>query len=197
SLLEGRPKPIGAIIKIGGTAVFKGNKMVGWLDERESRGLLWVKGKVKGGVITVPCLSGKGSVEGQRFSLEIIRNNSKIEPELTDGALGVTVKVDLQANILEAECPEELDKPEVIAAIDQLLAAEVQGEVEDALTKAQREYKTDVFGFGTVFHRKYPVVWKEIKENWMDIYPGLPVYIEVNAVIPRTGLVNKPAQVHS
>ncbi|TEB07327.1 Spore germination protein B3 precursor [Pelotomaculum schinkii] len=195
SLLDGRPKPIGAIIKIGGTAVFKGNKMAGWLDERESRGLLWVKGRVKGGVITVPCISGEGGVEGPRFSLEIIRNASKIQPELTEGELGVTVRVDIQANILEAECPEELDKPEVIASIEQLLATAVQGEVEDALTKAQREYKADVFGFGTVFHRKYPVVWKEIKENWIDIYPGLPVYIEVNAVITRTGLVNKPAQV--
>ncbi len=195
SLLDGHPKPTGSIIKIGGTAVFKGNKMAGWLDERESRGLLWVKGRVKGGVITVPCISGEGGVEGPRFSLEIIRNASKIQPELTEGELGVTVRVDIQANILEAECPEELDKPEVIASIEQLLAAAVQGEVEDVLTKAQREYKADVFGFGTVFHRKYPVVWKEIKENWIDIYPGLPVYIEVNAVITRTGLVNKPAQV--
>ncbi|TEB16469.1 Spore germination protein B3 precursor [Pelotomaculum sp. FP] len=192
---EGRPKPIGTVIKVGGTAVFKGNKMAGWLDERESRGLLWVKGKAKGGAITVPCGSGNGSGEGPRLSLEIIRNGSKIEPELTEGELSVTVKVNVQANILEAECPEELDKPEVIASIEQSLAAAVQGEVEAALSKAQKEYNTDVFGFGSAVHRKYPGIWKEIKENWMNVYPGLPVYLEVDANIPRTGLITKPAQV--
>lgn len=194
---EGSPKPIGALIKIGGTAVFQGNKMAGWLDERESRGLLWIKGRVKGGVITVPCGSGNGSGsgEGPRLSLEIIRNGSKIEPEINEGELSVTVKVNVQANILEAECPEELNKPEVIATIEQSLAAAVQGEVEAALSKAQKEYNADVFGFGTAVHRKYPGIWKEIKENWMDIHPGLPVYLEVDAVIPRTGLINKPVQV--
>ena len=44
-----RTKAIGAVEKVGGTAVFSGNKMAGWLDERESRGLLWVRGKVKVG----------------------------------------------------------------------------------------------------------------------------------------------------
>jgi len=67
-----RAMAIGSNVKVGGTAVFSGNKMAGWLDERESRGLLWVRGKVKGGVITVPCTSGGGGGgEDKRFSMEI------------------------------------------------------------------------------------------------------------------------------
>lgn len=191
-----RAMAIGAELKVGGTAVFKGNKMAGWLDERESRGLLWVKGKVKGGVITVPCGSVNGSGQDLHFSMEILRNGAKIEPELMDGELSFTVKVNADTNIQEAECHEELEKPEVIKSIEKSLADAVRGEVEAALSKAQHEYRSDVFGFGEVVHRKYPGVWKEVKSDWKEIYPDLPVYVEVEAKIARTGLVTKPVQPH-
>lgn len=191
-----RTQAIGIVLKVGGTAVFRGNKMAGWLDERETRGLLWVRGKVKGGVITVPCGSGSGKGEDIRYSMEILRNGSKIEPELTDGELSVTVKVNAGTSIQEAECQEELEKPEVIESIKQSLAGAIQGEVEAALAKAQHEYRSDVFGFGEAVHRKYPDVWKEMKNNWKEIYPDLPVYVEVEAKIARTGLVTKPVQAH-
>lgn len=192
-----REMAIGDEIKVGGTAVFSGNKMVGWLDERESRGLLWVRGKVKGGVITVPCTSGGGGGgEEKRFAMEILHSDAKIEPKLTDGELSITVKVNADTNIQEAECQEELDKPETIKTIEQALSGAIRGEVEAALAKAQHEYRSDVFGFGEAVHRKYPGLWKESKDNWKEIYPELPVYVEVEAKIARTGLISKPVQAH-
>lgn len=189
-----RAMAVGSELKVGGTAVFKGNKMAGWLDERESRGLLWVRGKVKGGIITVSCGSGGGG--DQRFSIEILSNGSKIEPELVDGELSVTVKITADTSIQEAECRQELEKPEVIKSIENSLADAVRGEVEAALARAQREYRSDVFGFGEAVHRKYPGVWKEVKNDWKEIYPDLPVYVEVDARIARTGLVTKPVEIH-
>ncbi len=190
---DGGKKPIGSVVKLGGTAVFSGNKLAGLLDERESRGLLWVRGKVKGGAITVPC--GKGG-EDTLLALEILRNSSKIEPDFTDGELSITVKIKVKANIHETECQEELDRPEVLSSVGHLLADAVRGEVEAALVKAQQEYRSDVFGFGEAVHRKYPGVWKEIKDNWgEEIYPFLPVYIDVKGEIARVGMIFKPFKV--
>ncbi|MGQ9532247.1 MAG: Ger(x)C family spore germination protein, partial [Desulfotomaculales bacterium] len=42
-----------ADIRLSGAAVFLGDRMVGALDERETRGLLWVRGEVRGGSMTV------------------------------------------------------------------------------------------------------------------------------------------------
>ncbi|MDD4237622.1 MAG: Ger(x)C family spore germination protein [Desulfotomaculaceae bacterium] len=190
-----RQEPVGVLIKVGSTAVFNGNKLAGWLNEKESRGLLWVTGKVKGGVITVPCRTENGSREGQRLSLEILRNESKIEPELIDGELSVTVKIKASTNIQESECMEELDKPGAISSIEEALAGAIQLEVEAALAKAQQEYGSDIFGFGPAVHRKYPGVWKEIKADWQETYHDLPVYVEIDTRIARTGLVTKPVQV--
>lgn len=191
-----RLKTIGALVKIGGTAVFNGNRLAGWLNERESRGLLWVKGQVKEGVISVPCSMEKTLGQNQSLSLEILRSKSRIHPEFIDGKLSVTVKVEASTNIQESECMEELNQPEVIRSIEEALASAIQIEVEAALAKAQHEYHADVFGFGEAVHRKYPGVWKELKADWPKTYQDLPVYVEIDAKIARTGLVTKPVEVH-
>lgn len=182
----------GYITEVSGTAVFNGAKLAGWLNLRESRGLLWIRGKVNGGIITVPC----GAGAEKSFALEIIRNDSKIEPELVDGQLSITVRINVQANIQEAEnCQEEIDKPEVIKNIEQALNDAVRMEAAEALAKAQLEYHSDIFGFGEAVHRKYPEAWREIKDNWREIYTGIPVYVEADGKILRTGLVTKPISV--
>ena len=60
---------------VPGMAVFKNGKMVGKLGHGEVRGVLWVLGKVKSGVITVPSPDGGG-----KAILEIIEAKSKAIP---------------------------------------------------------------------------------------------------------------------
>ncbi len=193
---DARPKAIGFNFKMGETAVFKGDRLAGWLNERESRGLLLVRGEVKGGAITLPCAGGADHEGYAGYSFEIMHNSSRIEPELTDGELDIRAKISVQANIAEAKCQGELDRPDVIESIERALAAAIRQEVEAALAKAQRECGADVFGFGEAIHRRYPGVWKELRDNWREIYPGLPVYVEVDAKISRTGQSTRPLRAH-
>ncbi len=174
-------KPVGEVIKIGGAAVFGGEKLACWFDEREARGLLWVKGRVRGGVIPVSCPSGSGK---EHLSLEILKSKAKVKPVFGPGGLTLSVTVDVEAAIQEAELYEEIDNLRVINAIEDALAFEVQREIQKALEKA-RQYRADVFGFGTSVYRSQPRVWSEIKENWPGIFANLPVSIEVRAkVVP-------------
>lgn len=59
--------------------------------------------------------------------------------------------------------------------------------------KAQNEFRVDIFGFGDIFHRKYPEEWAKIKHNWNEIFSQADVEIEVKTNIIRTGLTNIPA----
>lgn len=61
-----------------------------------------------------------------------------------------------------------------------------------AVEKAQKEYSSDIFGFG-VYVRKYrPQYWKKAKKDWNDIFSKLPVDIQVAANIMRTGIIKSP-----
>lgn len=176
-------------ITMSGTAIFRRDKMVGYLNPKESRGLLWVKGEVEGGIINIPAPGTQKPV-----SLEILRSSTRLETDIKDGRIYMTVKIKEESNLVETTAPLNLTKPETIERLEKLLAVAIREEVESALARAQHEYRTDIFGFGEEIHRKHPGQWKEIKDNWSDIFPDVEVEVQVDAKILRTGLVTKPVK---
>ncbi|MFZ5631566.1 MAG: Ger(x)C family spore germination protein [Bacillota bacterium] len=189
-LAEGHIAEPHQIIRINGTAVFRRDKLAGWLNSKESRGLLWVRGKVTGGVIDIP----DPDRAGRRISLEILHSKAKLQPVVSDGRIYMTVDVSAESNLGETTGPLDLTRPEKIKKLEALQAAAIRDEIESALTKAQQEYGVDVFGFGEAVHRRYPRQWKEIKEDWPELFPGVPVNIHVETKIRRTGMITNPAE---
>jgi len=59
---------------VSGAAVFKGIRLGGWLDQRAARGLLWVQGKVQGGIVNIP----QPGSPGQLMSMELFREKTRI-----------------------------------------------------------------------------------------------------------------------
>ena len=57
------------------------------------------------------------------------------------------------------------------------------------LLKLSRELNADVLGFGNLFYRKQPRLWKEIEARWDEIYPTLDVTVEVEYNLTRAGMV--------
>ena len=171
-------------LKLSQTAVFDNNmKMVGTLSHRESRGLLWVLGEVKSGIIVVKNPTGKGN-----YSLEILGAKSKIVPEFRDGKPRITVRIKENSNLGETSCPEDLIKPEVWKLMASLQNEVIRQEILIALKKA-RLLKADIFGFGEEFHKKYPRQWKEMEPNWQEIFPSLEVDISVESIVRRPGVI--------
>lgn len=175
---------------LGGTAVFKDYKMVGRLDETQTRGMLWVNGEVKGGIIVVPAPGD----ETKLMALEIIRADSEIESEISDGRITVTVKVTEEGNIGEVKPDHvEITEPGVIEAIEARKKEAIGNEVWAAVARA-RELNADVFGFGEAVRRKYPREWPQYEKKWDELFPTLDIVLEVDAKIRRTGLVTNPTQ---
>lgn len=189
-LAEGHIAEPHQIVQINGTALFRRDKMVGWLNPGESRGLLWVRGKVKGGVIDIPDPDQKDRI----ITLEIIRSKTKLSPRIKDGQIIMTVEIDEESNLGETTGELDVVKPEVIKKLEELQARAIQGEIESALARAQQEYGVDVFGFGEALHRKYPRQWKEMKSRWPELYPEVQVQVGVKTKIRRTGLITKPTE---
>lgn len=96
------------VATISGTAVFKGDKLVGKLDKKEGRGLSWVLGEVKSGIIEVE------GPDNDIVSLEIIRAKGKMIPEIEDDKITMKVNITEEGNIGEQTGPEDLAKlPEI------------------------------------------------------------------------------------
>ena len=161
--------------------------MAGELDNIETRGLLWVLGEVKSGIIEVDCPDSQGKI-----GLEIIRAGSKTTPEIKGDSILIKVKVNETGNIGEQTCAANLMEPSMIAALNEGKAEAIRGEIMAALKKA-RELNADIFCFGEAVHKKYPKLWKELENRWDEIFPDLEVEIDVETRLQEAGRIIRPA----
>jgi len=186
---SGREIAIGQVTKAGekrvrteGTAVFRDGKLVGWLDPYETRGYLFATGKVESTVVNVPADEGT-------ISMEVIRSKGKVNVEFENGEPAIlTIRVRVEANVGEYRHGWKLDSPDDLHKLEEILAEEVNKEIRMALDRTQKDYSSDIFGFGTQLYKYHLKYWKEVKDGWNDIFSRLPFDIKVDAKIKRTGV---------
>lgn len=166
---------------IEGSSVFKGDKLSTYLNKKETRGLLWIKGEVKSGITVIKDPMGK------KISVEITKSSSQIEPEIINDKYIIKLKVSSEANIGEQMGDFNLATGKVIAYLEKENNGAIKKEIKAVIEKAQRN-RTDIFGFGEAFHRKYPRQWKTIEANWGNIFSQLDIQIEIDSHIRQIGV---------
>ncbi|TDG00357.1 Ger(x)C family spore germination protein [Paenibacillus piri] len=174
------------ILKYAGMAAFKFDRMVGWLDENDTKALNYIQNSVHQTTGVIPCSGGKGKI-----SMQVIRSNAVITPTLRNGKPEFDVHIRLEQDISDVECMMDLSKASVVNELKRWSDLKVHGLLEKSLQKIQKEYGTDIYGFGNRLHNKYPQVWHEIK-NWNEVFPTVPIRIHVNTILRRMGTVLQP-----
>jgi len=166
------------------TAVFKGEKMVGWLKDEEYMGLSWINGNVKGGIMTIP-------FEENSLSLRIVKMKSEIQAVINDKKLQININTEIISNIAESQGKSSFMDEATIKKVNELQGEKIKKEISAAIDKA-RSLNSDILGFGSYFNLKYPKFWKTIKNNWYDYYPNVEVNINVKTIIKNIGKDYKP-----
>ncbi|SMF80570.1 spore germination protein KC [Paenibacillus uliginis N3/975] len=172
-------------LKESGLAAFKQDKLIGWLNEEESKGYNYIRGNVKSTAGHVDCLGGG------KVTTEVVRTKSEIKGRVVQGQPQVNVTLQAEQNIAAVECRNlELIKTETIRRIEKEAEAEIISLMESAIKKAQNSIGADIFGFGEAIRRADPKAWKKMKEDWDERYfSDLPVHIKVKVKIRRIGTV--------
>lgn len=174
--------------QVSGCAVFRGYRLAGWLNETESRGYLWVTGKIGRGTVS-------GTLPGGKPAAYTIRGSkTKIAVAFTGDGPAFRVKIAMKSNLGEVHDPDlKLDRPQDLEELEPLLADSVAREAKAALARA-RELNADIFGLGEALRRRHPAQWKEIKDDWDNIFGRVPVEVEVEASIRRTEKAGSPVR---
>lgn len=173
-----------ARLKYKNIAVFKKDKLIGWLNENESKGYNYIMNNVRSTVGHIPC-EKKGELV-----VEIIRSKTKIKGRVVNGKPKIDILVSSEANIGEVSCHVDLTKPDAITQLEKNTDKVNVDTVKNAINKA-KELGVDVFGFGDVIHRTDPKAWKSLKNNWDEEFVQVPVTIHSEFKIRRTGAVNQ------
>jgi spore germination protein KC len=173
-----------ARLKYKNIAVFKKDKLIGWLNENESKGYNYIMDNVRSTVGHIPC-EKKGELV-----VEIIRSKTKIKGKVVNGKPKIDISLSSEANIGEVSCHVDLTKPDAITQLEKNTDKVNVDTVKNSINKA-KELGVDVFGFGEVIHRADPKAWKSLKNNWDKEFVQVPVTIHSEFKIRRTGAVNQ------
>ncbi|SHG43303.1 germination protein, Ger(x)C family [Thermosyntropha lipolytica DSM 11003] len=175
------------LFMVNGSAVFLGTRMVGHFNEEESRGYRFIyPGTKKGGIINVP-----SPVNPQNLmTLEFINITTQAKAEVREGQIIVKIKVNSEGNFYEQTGSENLLTFSRIKDIEKATEAEIKRQMNLSIRQAQK-LKADVFGWGKLVENDYPYFWKEIAEDWPEIFPRVKPQIEVKFKLRRTYLTDK------
>ena len=53
----------------------------------------------------------------------------------------------------------------------------------------QKEYKADAIGVGEYISKFHPKVWKEVSEDWDEIFSQMDIEVALTVDVRRRGLV--------
>ncbi|KZE69395.1 hypothetical protein AWM68_03770 [Fictibacillus phosphorivorans] len=176
-----------ARIQLSGMGVFKEGKLKGWIDGPEARGILWIKGKLVSSAITVPCQGNKNG-----YSIEVVRSNTELSANTKSNEPSINIRVYPEANIAEANCAVNLEKPSEISTIEKTFNAVIEKEINKTIEAAQK-FDSDILGFGELLYRENPKKWRHVyKQKYEQIFPKLKVNVHVDSRIRRSGMRTSP-----
>ncbi|NLM36743.1 MAG: Ger(x)C family spore germination protein [Firmicutes bacterium] len=172
---------------LDGSGVIKGDKLVGYLDPRETRGLLWVLGKVKSGLVTVEVPGEKG-----KATFEIFNSSAAVKVQANADQVHVKIEVRVRSGLGTQTTTADLSTPDQFKKLEKKQEETIKGEIEAALAKA-REYKADIFGFGRHLYSYDHRAWRRLVADWERHFVVATVEIKVKAVLDKLGLITRPA----
>jgi len=174
-------------IKMTGMAVFKGDRMIGRLDQEEILGYIWAMGDVK-----------KCNIEARHGSdravFHIIQQSCKQDIALRpDGGVRVDLDVDSIVNISELHGFEKMTPEELAPQLIDMAQKEIANTITKSFQTA-RGLNADIYEFGTSIYRKYPKEWKAMKGRWDEIFRDIEFNVQVKAQIKGTGQIIQSLQ---
>jgi spore germination protein KC len=181
SIIKSGEKEI--IIDFTCLSVFKDDKLVGDLNEDETRGAVLIYGRKNISHITIPKPENGKQKE---FTIHSIKSTPKIIPGMQQNMQGITLKLEIEYILAQSSIPAIIDTTEV-DRINKQVEEYITESVKTAIHKTQKELSADIFGFGQKIYRKYPKYWLENKDHWNDIFPNIIINVEVKANLIDTG----------
>lgn len=179
----------GELVRLSGIAIFKKNKLVGYLNDEETNGFMWVVKNQRKGTVTafVPEAAG-------RVSMILVKSTRKISTQIDKENVKINLDLKGVGTILENNTNLDLSQPQNLKLVEEALEKSIKTSVRHSLESAQKKYRADVFGFGKDIYQRQNKKWGLLKDEWEDIFSKALVTVNVDLNVSRTGMTGSPLQ---
>ncbi len=193
NLLDIENSPIAPVISISnvndyksivmsGTAVFKNDKLKGFINNEETRGTLLIKGIIKGGTEVID-IKNIGKV-----SFGLGKSSSKINCYLENEIPVFDINIKVNANI------DQIDRDIKVKPLEEdydILKLELENRIKEivllAINKLIFKYNSDIFNFSSILKKQNTKYYKLIEKDLENIISKSKYNINVESKINKTG----------
>ena len=176
--------------ELDGTALFKGDKLIGYLDCDESKLFLFATDKVKGGLFNV-----KQDSQTPDISLEIKSSKTNITTLCMGEAPQIKIDIKMQCIIDEIQTTTDYGTADGVKEIECSAAKQIEDGIKQLISDVQAQYDSDIFGFGNTLNQNNAKCWKNMQSNWDSIFKTLKVEVTAKVEIQDIGTTIKKPKV--
>ncbi len=174
---------------VKGIAVFKDDRVAGWLEVKEAKGYNWLTDNIKGGLIKVDYEEPKAVVV-----MEIVRSSTKTKVELVNEQILFKPTIKVAVNIAALDRAIDITSSESKEILKKATEEEIREHLEDAFSKLQK-IKSDAIGIGEYIYRNNPTYWKTVEADWdVEYFPLVKLEPEIKVSIRHSGFLLKPTK---
>lgn len=166
--------------ELSNLAIFKDDKLIGYLNEEQSKTYNILQNKINNTILTYECDKDK------YMSVEIIDSQSSMD--ISNKKANIEVK--LSGNLNEYNCSKSLENKKTIEKIEKEFEQKLTESITKNINEVRTEYNSDIFGFLDNIYKKDYKTYKTIKNNWYNSnYQHLELSVKVDLTVIAKGKV--------
>lgn len=171
-----------AIVEIESLGVFKGGKLKGFVELEDTRNYLWITNQLKKTTLTVNC-------EGNQYgAVRITQNNTDVDVKWENGRPHIKVQVKSEGYLEGTQCYKTVDSVKTYKKYESLTNKTAAKDIKNTIKKVQKEFGSDIFGFGEILRRQNNRQFMKVKDNWNDYFVEAKVDVDYDITIRRSGI---------
>lgn len=170
-----------ATIKIDTIGIFKKDKLLGWSTHDETVGINIINNSTGFVLLETKC--------DDKYMTSTLKD-IKTEPVITfeNNIPKIKLKIKADGAILEMQCKRNLEETKVMKELEKDFSERLKQIINETLNTTQKEYKSDIFGFGNYIYKNNLKKWNVINDKWdEEIFPNITIDVAVDINLSNKG----------
>ena len=147
-------------VLLEGYSIFKADKLVGYLSNKDSINLGFVRNKIENTIVDYKCS------KDNYMAVELVNTKTEVVPK--KNKLEVTIRVKAQGNINEINCDLDITKDKIISELEKKINNKIEKDIKQTIKEINEEYNSDVYGFEDLFYKNNPNFYKKMKDKYEE-----------------------------
>ncbi|MDQ0916090.1 Ger(x)C family spore germination protein [Paenibacillus sp. V4I5] len=173
------------VLILSGGSVFNKGKLVGWLMGKDVLSLHMLTKKKESKNLEYPVTV---SFKSSKVTLLLNATKKTIHSGHSNGKPMLAIDLHFRGKMVNMNRSLPVADPVTLRQLERAAAEHIEESLKESLAYFQNELKVDVVGFSDYFSQHDPNEWKRIKNEWTNVYPSIPIKVNVDVNIFTPGM---------